>query len=48
MESIQISATAGAMIGNAPSKTQPTFEQFSLANISDLLGVAVSPRSLLA
>jgi hypothetical protein len=33
IESIQISATVGAMIGNAPSKNQPTFEQFSRANI---------------
>jgi hypothetical protein len=32
-ESIQISATAGAMPGNAASRKQPTFEQFSLANI---------------
>jgi hypothetical protein len=36
------------MAGNAPSKKQPTFEQFSLANISDLLGADVLPRSLLA
>jgi hypothetical protein len=34
IESIQNSATAGAMAGNAASKKQPTFEQLSLANIS--------------
>jgi len=34
IESIETSATAGAMTGNAPSKKQPTFEQLSLANIS--------------
>jgi hypothetical protein len=34
IESIEISATAGAMAGIAASKKQPTFEQFSLANIS--------------
>jgi hypothetical protein len=34
IESIQTSATAGAMAGIAASKKQPTFEQFSLANIS--------------
>jgi hypothetical protein len=33
-EIIEISATAGAMAGIAASKKQPTFEQFSLANIS--------------
>jgi hypothetical protein len=33
IESIQISPTAGAMAGIAASKKQPTFEQFSLANI---------------
>ena len=34
IESIQNSATAGAIAGNAASKKQPTFEQLSLANIS--------------
>jgi hypothetical protein len=34
IESIETSAAAGAMTGNAPSKKQPTFEQLSPANIS--------------
>jgi hypothetical protein len=34
IESIEISATTGVMAGIAASKKQPTFEQFSLANIS--------------
>jgi hypothetical protein len=33
IESIETSATAGAMTGNAPSKKQPIVEQRSLANI---------------
>jgi hypothetical protein len=33
IESIQISAKAGAMAGIAASKKQPIFEQLSLANI---------------
>jgi len=32
IESIETSATAGAMTGNAASKKQPIIEQFSLAN----------------
>src|SRR5271168_5454416 len=35
-ESIQISATAGAMAGSAASKKQPTFEQFSLVDMITL------------
>jgi hypothetical protein len=36
IESIQTSATEGAMTGSAASKKQPTFEQFSRANIFTL------------
>jgi hypothetical protein len=36
IESIQTSATEGAMTGSAASKKQPTFEQFSRANITTL------------
>ena len=35
-ESIQISATAGAMTGSAASKKQPTFEQFSPVDMTTL------------
>jgi hypothetical protein len=42
IESIQTSATAGAMAGIAASKKQPTFEQLSLANISLSIVRAVS------
>jgi hypothetical protein len=37
-ESIQISAKAGAMPGNAASRKQPSFEQFSLANMVHSIG----------
>jgi hypothetical protein len=33
IESLQTSATAGPITGNAASRTQPNFEQLSLANI---------------
>jgi len=36
IESIQTSATQGAATGSAASKKQPTFEQFSRANIFTL------------
>ena len=36
IESIQTSATEGAITGSAASKKQPTFEQFSRANIITL------------
>jgi hypothetical protein len=43
IESIETSATAGAMTGNATSKKQPTFEQFSLVDMSLSVGRTIPP-----